>query len=418
MHREKLIMVCTCDMAGRVRGKGFPASDLASRMIKGVGWVATNSMISAFSKIYGTPFGTGGDLLLVPDASAEVKFDFGDNSAGEHFFLGDIRELDGKPWECCPRDFTRRALAVFHDLTGLRLLSAFEHEMTYTGADDMPGNSFSLDAFRRQGLFAEAFIAALRAAGCEPDSFLPEYGPRQFEFTCGPALGLAAADRAVAAREMARATAHRLGHRAIFAPILDPAGTGNGVHIHFSFLDSNGNAVLYDPDGHLGLSTVGRHFVAGILHHMAALCAITAPSVVSYIRLRPNRWAPTHANLMSQDRSASMRICPVLPGSDIRGQFNVEYRVADAAASPYMALGALVWAGVDGIRRERELPAEDPPLPANLGEALDALDATAQAVDWFGAAHLEAYLMHKRGEFAAMSGLDETEQCARYAQAY
>ena len=62
MHREKLIMVCTCEIAGRVRGKGFPARDLASRMTKGVGWVPTNTMISAFSPIYATTFGTGGDL--------------------------------------------------------------------------------------------------------------------------------------------------------------------------------------------------------------------------------------------------------------------------------------------------------------------------------------------------------------------
>ncbi len=418
MNREKLIMVCTCDMAGRVRGKGFPASDLASRMTKGVGWVATNSMISAFSAIYGTPFGTSGDLLLVPDAAVEVNVDFGDGSPGEHFFLGDIRELDGAPWECCPRDFTRRALAALHDLTGLQLLSAFEHEFTYTGVDDMPGNPFSLDAFRRQGIFGESFIAALRSAGCVPDSFLPEFGARQFEFTCGPVLGLAAADQAVVAREMARATAHRLGHRASFAPILDPAGTGNGVHIHLSFRDLLKNAVLHDPDGHFGLSVVGRHFVAGILHHMPALCAITAPSVVSYIRLRPNRWAPTRANLISQDRSASLRICPVLPGPEVARQFNVEYRVADAAASPYLALGAIVWAGVDGIGRQLELPPDDPLLPATLGAALDALDATPQAVDWFGATHLAAYLMHKRGEFAAMGGLSEPEQCARYALAY
>ena len=418
MNREKIIMACTCDMAGRVRGKGFPASDLAARLIRGVGWVATNSMISVFSMIYGTPFGTSGDLLLVPDPATEVNVDFGDSSAAEHFFLGDIRELDGKPWECCPRDFARRALAAFHDVTGLQLLSAFEHEFTYTGIDDMPGNPYSLDAFRRQGIFAEAFIAALRAAGCEPDSFLPEFGARQFEFTCGPVLGLAAADRAVAAREMARATAHRLGHRAIFAPILDPGGTGNGVHIHFSFQDPTQAAVLYDPEGTLGLSPVGRHFVAGILHHMPALCAVTTPSVVSYIRLRPNRWAPTHANLMVQDRSASLRICPVLPGPDVPRQFNVEYRLADAAASPYMALGAMVWAGVDGIRRKLDLPADHPGLPANLGDALDALEATPQAVDWFGATHLAAYLMHKRGELAAVGCLGEMEQCARYAQAY
>ncbi len=421
MLREPLIMVCTCEIAGRVRGKAFPARELPSRMKRGIGWVPTNTMISAFGPIYQTPFGTSGDLILVPDANTEVKVDFGDDSAPEHFFLGDINHLDGTPWECCPRDFLRRALDALQAACGLSLFSTFEHEFFYTGVKDMPGSPYSLDAFRRQGIFGEALIAALRSAGIEPDSFLPEYGVRQYEVTCGPATGLRAADHAVIVREIARATAARLGQRAIFAPILDPAGVGNGVHIHFSFHDADGHPCMHDRSEKFGLSPVARHFVAGLLHHLPALCAVTAPSAVSYFRLRPNRWAPTHATLTEQDRGASLRICPVLtiPGADVAKQFNVEYRPADAAASPYLALGAMVWAGVDGIRREMALPGgEGPALPTSLGEALDALEATTAATEWFGATYLSAYLMHKRGELRAMDSLDEAAQCAHYALTY
>lgn len=419
MHREPLIMVCTCEIAGRVRGKGFPARELPSRLVKGVGWVPTNAMISCFGPIYATPFGTTDDLVLVPDPATEVNVDFDDGSATEHFFLGDLRHLDGRPWACCPRDFLHRALAALRQAAGVELVSAFEHEFTYTGIEDIPGAAYSLDAYRRQGVFGEAFISALRTAGVEPDSFLPEYGARQFEVTCDPATGIAAADRAVVLREMARATAFRLGQRAIFAPILDPAGVGNGVHIHFSFRDEAGAPALYNPAGKLGLSTIGGQFVAGILCHLPALCAVTAPSAVSYFRMRPNRWAPTHATLANQDRAASLRVCPVLNGLDPGRQFNVEYRCADAAASPYLALGAIVWAGVDGIRRALPLPSEDgAPLPASLDAALDALERTTQAADWFGDTFLNAYLMHKRGEFASLAGLDEAAQCARYAATY
>jgi glutamine synthetase len=421
MHREPLIMVCTCEIAGRVRGKGFPARELPSRLTRGVGWVPTNTMISAFGPIYATPFGTTGDLILVPDREAEVNVDFGDGSAPEHFFLGDIRLTDGTPWECCPRFFLCRALDALHRACGFSLVSAFEHEFVYTGVEDMPGSPYSLDAYRRQGIFGEAFIAALRSAGVEPDSFLPEYGARQYEVTCAAVTGLRAADHAVIVREIARATAARLGQRAIFAPILDPAGIGNGVHIHFSFRDTDGRPCMHDPAGAFGLSPVARHFVAGVLHHLPALCAVTAPSTVSYFRMRPNRWAPTHATLAERDRSASLRICPVLtiPGADAANQFNVEYRSADAAASPYLALGAMVWAGVDGIRREMALPQGDgPALPASLGAALDALEATAAATEWFGATHLSAYLLHKRGELRSLDGLDEAAQCARYALTY
>ncbi len=421
MHREPLIMVCTCEIAGRVRGKGFPARELPSRMTRGVGWVPTNTMISAFGPIYATPFGTIGDLILAPDGNTEVNVDFGDDSAPELFFLGDIRHTDGTPWECCPRFFLRRALDALRNDGGVALVSAFEHEFVYTGVEDMPGSPYSLDAFRRQGIFGEVFTAALRLAGVEPDSFLPEYGARQYEVTCAPAAGMRAADQAVVVREIARATAMRLGQRAIFSPILDPASVGNGVHIHFSFQDADGRPCMHDPAGEFGLSKLARQFVAGVLHHLPALCAVTAPSTVSYMRMRPNRWAPTHATLAARDRGASLRICPLLtiPGADAAKQFNVEYRPADAAASPYLALGAMVWAGVDGIRRDMSLPPGDgPALPASLGEALDALEATAAATEWFGATYLSAYLMHKRGELQSLDGLDEAAQCARYALTY
>lgn len=421
MHREPLIMVCTCEIAGIVRGKGFPARELPSRMTKGVGWVPSNTMMSAFGPIFATPFGTAGDLILVPDPTTAVHVDFGDDSAPESFFLGDLRHTDGTPWECCPREFLRRALTALEAETGLTLIAAFEHEFAYTGVVDLPGSPYSLHSYRRQGIFGEALTAALRAANVEPDSFLPEYGARQFEVTCDPAEGMRAADRAVILREITRATAHRLGHRAIFAPILHPAGVGNGVHIHFSFRDAANRPVMHDPAGASGLSEVSAKFVAGILHHLPALCAITAPASTSYIRLRPNRWAPTHATFADRERAASLRVCPVLdlPGSDAAAQFNVEYRPADAAASPYLALGAIVWAGLDGIRRRRALPESDgPPLPASLGQALGALEATVEARDWFGTTYLEAYMMHKRSELASLENLDEQAQCDRYAAVY
>src|SRR5665213_2603103 len=146
MHREPLIMVCTCEIAGRVRGKAFPARELPSRMTRGVGWVPTNTMISAFGPIYETPFGTTGDLILTPDANTEVKVDFGDDSAPEHFFLGDLRQTDGTTWECCPRDFLRRALDALHAACVLSLFSTFEHEFVYTVVEDVSRAPYSLAA--------------------------------------------------------------------------------------------------------------------------------------------------------------------------------------------------------------------------------------------------------------------------------
>jgi glutamine synthetase len=91
--------------------------------------------------------------------------------------------------------------------------------------------------------------------------------------------------------------AFRLGHRVIFSPVVELGEVGNGTHIHLSLTDRRGTPVMYDPSRPYSLSAVAETFVAGILRHLPALAALTAPSVVSYYRLRPNRWAPTWTNL-------------------------------------------------------------------------------------------------------------------------
>ncbi len=359
MLREELVFVGTCDIAGLVRGKGFPLSELAGRRKKGIGWTHSNLMQTCFGPIFDTPFGTGGDLMIVPDGNAEVRVDFADGSAPEHFFLGDIRNTDGSPWECCPREFLRRATEALKEASGLELIAAFEQELVYTGIEDRPGHAYSLNSFRRQGMFGESLVAALRAAGVTPNSFLTEYGPRQFELTVKPAPALKAADQAVIAREMARAASFRLGHRVMFSPMPVADGVGNGVHIHFSLQDEAGLPQTYDPSGPLGLSQVAAHFAAGVLAHLPAISAITAPSPVSYLRLTPNRWAPTAIDIVKQDRGAALRVCPVFAAAkkkDIAKQFNLEFRVSDGSASPYLALGALIFAGADGIARKLSLP--------------------------------------------------------------
>jgi glutamine synthetase len=434
VEREPLIFVGTCDLAGLVRGKGFPLTAQAQRLRHGVGLTHSNIMMSPFGPILDTPYGTEGDLMLVPDVSThvEVEFELGDV---ERFYLGDILTLPGQHWACCPRHFLRRALQALESEAGLGILAAFEQEFVYTGVEDRPGASYALDAWRRQGGFGEQVMAAIRAAGLEPDSFLPEYGPRQYEMTIGPARGMRAADGAVIAREMTRAVAHRLGHRAIFAPILDPAGIGNGTHIHFSLRDSADQPVMFDPGRSWRLSAQGEAFVAGILDHLPLLTAITAPSAASYYRLQPNRWAPIWANIGLQDRGAAIRVCPVFEQAAAAQQFNVEYRVADAGASPYLALGALVWAGLDGLKRGLALPARGEksfwdmtdaerraagfrPLPKSLDEALGLLAASDTARAWFGDEFFDVYLRFKRAELKALDGLSPADICAKYAEIY
>jgi glutamine synthetase len=320
--------------------------------------------------------------------------------------------------------------------TGLRLLAAFEQEFVYDGAAAhsatdashcaapsllRASHPFELDAYRRQGLFGETLLAALRQAGVIPDSFLAEFGAQQFEVTVAPALGLRAADDAVITRELAQAVAFRMGHRVSFTPLPEPSGASNGTHIHWSFLDRDDQPVLYDEQQPLQLTNLGHQFVAGVLHHLPALCAVTAPSVPSYYRMRPNRWAPTRADVGALDRGAAVRICPVT-GSDRTQrarQFNIEFRVADATASPYLALAVLVQAGLDGVRHQREIDPKNPQaLPSDLGAALSLLEASESAAEWLGADLLTAYVQFKRAEIKGLENLDEDEICRRYAEVY
>ena len=424
MRRETLLFVATCDIAGQVRGKAFPVSDLEGRRNKGVGWTHSNIMQTCFGPILDTPFGTAGDLMIVPDADATVYVDFDDGTAPEHFALGDIRETDGSPWTCCPRDFLRRANQALRDACGLQVLAAFEQEFVHDGVEDRPGHAYSLGAFRRQGIFGEALMGVLQVAGVTPDSFLPEYGPRQYEVTVSPRLSLTAADQAVITREMARALAHRLGHRVIFSPMPVPDGVGNGVHIHMSLVDAERHPATWDPAAPFQLTEPARQFCAGVLHHLPSICAITAPSPVSYLRLTPNRWAPTRIDLMTQDRGAALRVCPVFAArseEDIRHQYNVEFRVTDATASPWLALGAVIQAGADGIRKGMTLPeagSTPNPLPRSLAEALDRMETSPEVASWFGPTFLEAYLRHKRSELAHVAGWTDAELCERYAEVY
>ncbi|MDB6083461.1 MAG: glutamine synthetase type [Gammaproteobacteria bacterium] len=420
MQREQIVFVGTSDLSGHFRGKSFSAADLPARLERGVGMSPANLFISAFGPIQVTPFGTQGEVFLVPDPATRVSVHF-EGSATEYFLIGDFRTLEGAPWNFCPRQVLRRALDRLEAETGLRLLAAFEQEFIYTGVAAHPQQPFELDAYRRQGLFGETLLAALRQAGVVPDSFLSEFGPRQFEVTVAPAVGLRAADDAVITRELAQAVAFRFGQRVSFTPAPEPNGTSNGTHIHWSFLDGDDQPVLHDERERWHLSALGRQFTAGILHHLPALCAVTAPSVPSYYRLRPNRWAPVQADVGSLDRGSAVRICPTV-GSDSTQrarQFNVEFRVADAAASPYLALAVLVQAGLDGVRHRREIDVERPqPLPTDLGSALTRLESSEAAAEWLGADLLAAYVSFKRAEIAGLENLDENEICRRYAEVY
>jgi glutamine synthetase len=436
VSRCELVALVCCDLGGIVRGRSLPAGELAADAETGVGWVPANHALTPLGALAAeSPFGSTGDLRLLPDLETHVRVEADDETSALELVLCDIAETDGRPWECCPRSFLREALAELEAELGLHLLASFEHEFQLLG-DAAPAAPFSLEAQRRAAPFGEATIGALLEAGIEPERFMPEYAAHQFEIPVKASGGLAAADRAVLLREVVREVARRLGTRASFTPLLDPAQAGNGVHIHLSLLDGDGRAVLYDPARPASLSELGARFAAGVLLHAGALSALSAPSPVSAARLEPHRWSAGAACLGAQNRETLLRIPPQIASiGDPAAQLRLEYRGADAAANPYLALGAIVRAGLDGVRRELPPAAvldRDPALlddaqslaygvgalPSSLSQALQALADDEAARGWMGPLLYDAYAAVKRAEIDAAAKIELAELCERYASIY
>lgn len=437
MINNPLIFAAISDLAGIVRGKAFPVADLEKRLRRGVGWTPTNVMITCFDRIADSPFGALGDLLLVPDENANVEVDFGDGGQVERFMLSDVTDLEGKPWDFCTRSILRHALARLETVGGVELVAAFEHEFQFKTPPLRRNKAYSLAGFVERRKFGEALMSALEMGGLAPDTFMKEYGVNQYEVTNGPNRGLSAADAAVILRELTRMAAGRFDDEVTFSPIRDAAGVGNGVHIHMSFLDSAGEPATYSGDNPSGMSALTGAFVAGVLKYLDSIVALTAPSAISYLRLTPHRWSAAYNNLGFHDREAAVRICPVTAKDpqDIARQYNFEFRAADAAASPHLALAAIVHAGVQGI--EEGLPAPTPTeedlsllpadilqargfvrLPQSLEEALARMEANATVRGWFSGDLVSVYADHKRGELAHLEGMDQTARCAAYESVY
>lgn len=437
MKREEIIVACCSDFAGKVRGKAFPASQLEKRLKRGIGWTPTNVQITCFDVIGETPFGALGDLFLLPDPEAGASLQTEEGAPPERFMMGSIFHTDGRPWEFCTRSILAAALDRLKSVAGVTLLGAFEHEFQFRNVKGGPGQAYTLAGFRSERAFCERLIAAMRDAGIAPDTIMKEYGQGQYEVTMGPQKGVTIADNAAVIREIVASVASLSGHSPTFTPIRDPAGVGNGVHIHMSMLDAQGAPVTWDPTGKHELSKVAGQFVAGILKYLDSIVAITAPSVVSYLRLTPHRWSAAFNNLGFRDREASIRICPVSDISDIAraAQFNFEFRAADAAASPYLQLAAIIHAGVQGIEEGLDVPdatQEDLAelstealaergyvrLPRSLEEALACFSDNAVVRSWFPENFADLYLKHKQAEIAHVAHLSEAEICAAYESVY
>ena len=405
-------------------------------MSVGLGWARAGQAMTAFGNIVDNSWGPMDEVRQIPDAQTAFTIPGNHETPDFHAILCDSKVDERTPWTCCGRSFFRSALNALKAETRLTICASFEHEFSVSGKAFEPAAPFSLAAAEQQHRFLTDLEAALSAAGVTLFTIEPEYGLGQYEATCAPEVGIRAADACLITRETIRAIARRHAPSASFTPKPSADAVGNGAHIHLSLVDEAGQNQTYDPAGPMNLSAVAARFSAGVLEHIDALLAITAPAPVSYFRLGPHHWSAGYRAIGLQNREAALRVTPGIGDENFKRRgHNIEYRPCDGVASPYLALGALVLAGLDGIRRGLECPAGiavDPAnlseeercaggitaLPKSLDDALNALLKDKTARGWFGEDLLDVYLALKRWEIGMAANLGVEQTFLRYQSAY
>ena len=429
----RAVALVLVDNAGIARMKCVSIDHLARAAEHGIGWSAVWGLSLADDSFAHAPglYSPSGELRLRADLGAAAVLGC---APGWAWAPIDHHEQSGEAWPGCQREFVRRMVARA-DGCGLGILAAWELEWT-VGADGPEGfealhsgPGYGAATFGDTGRYMLDLFEALGSSGIDPEQIHPEYSDGQMELSLAPRDPLGACDESVLSRHIVRTVAASHGWRASFSPRVAAGGVGNGAHLHVSAWSEGAN-LLAGGAGPEGLQPTGEAFLAGMLEHLTALTAIGAPSPVSYARLQPSRWAGAFACWGNENREAALRF-EGAGGPDADRTANVEWKSGDGAANPYLALGCLLAAGLDGVERELRLPPPvvvDPAelsdgerragritrLPESLEEAAEALAADEVLREAMGVYLHGRVVAVRRAEAAAAVGLDEDTLVATY----
>ena len=420
-----------CDNGGIIRGKATGITALRERLTGGIGLAMAMQAMNSLDQLQPVEgMGPVGEVRLQPDPRTFRVIPYAPRSAA---MLCDMLTLGGDAWEACPRTFLRRQIANAYGEAGVNIVAAFEPEWSlarrgpdgsYTAIDD--SLCFSTIGMTTPAQVIDEIITALEAQNIRVEQYYAEGGHGQQELTIAFAPALEAADNQIVYRETVRSVAWNQGLIASFAPKPFANQSGNGSHVHLSGWDGGGavNNLFYDPADRYSLSQLGYYFIGGILAHLPALVALTCPTVNSYRRLKPQTWAAAYVCYGPDNREAAVRIASPMRGNE-SGTINLEIRACDNANNPYLALGGIIAAGLDGVRN-RTHPGDDllllvdpatltdderaargiHRLPESLGAALDALEADAVLMAALGGLLARSYLAVKRSEVAVFAAAD------------
>jgi glutamine synthetase len=425
----RLIRFEYCDVSGVARAKAVHVDQLAHKLVEGVGLTRAQMAIDLLEQVVPVEgMEPVGEIRLVPDLDTFTVLPWSPGSAS---VLCNQLDHDRADWGACPRSFLQRVLDRAAAL-GITVQATFENE--YYLATEVDGRYLPFDAVGHSPVYSAIghdhgdavmleTVDALTAQGIRVEQAINEYGPGQREISVRHTDALGAADQQMKFRDTVRGVAARSGLLASFAAKPYPDEIGSGAHVHLSLWDAYGDrSLLYDPSVEGGLSVLGRQFIAGVAEHLPALTALTVPSYNSFRRLVPSAWASATTAWGYDNREAALRVASPFYLREEQ-TYNLEYKVSDPSANPYLSLGALIACGLDGIERGLEPgePSEhDPahlsaeelargkvrPLPSSMAEALGLLADDDVLVEALGPLLSRCYLAVRHSEQATFAAQD------------
>lgn len=434
----QLVSFLYCDNGGVIRGKATHTAGLAARLHSGIGLTTAMQAMTDMDQLLPVPgMGPVGEVRLIPDCDTFTILPYAPRRRA--LMLADLVTTAQQPWDACPRDFLKRMLARAGELGIGDIQAAMEPEWylarregdRYIPADESLDNHSVGMTFAQD--VVDDIVDALQTQGLQVEQYYPELGNGQQELSIRHASALRAADNHLIYRETVRNVAYRHGWLASFAPKPFPQQAGSGCHIHFSAWDAAGNTagdaagasnLFYDAADPHGISALAWHFIGGIMAHLPGLVALTCPSVNSYRRLSPGSWSTAFTCYGPDNREAALRIPSRFWGSEMAST-NLEFRPADSSSNPYIALGGIIAAGLNGVARRLMPDADqmvdvDPArlpesererrgirrLPASLPEAIAALESDDTLMNALGPALANSYLAIRRADQELFSQQD------------
>ncbi len=407
----KLIRLWFTDVLGQLKSVAISPTDLEVAFAEGVHF--DGSAIDGFSRIQES------DVLAMPDPATFEMIPWADGGSTGRMFCN-IENHDGSPFAGDPRHVLKRNLQAAHK-QGYTFFTAPEMEFFYF-ADGNPakapepldsGSFYDLTTSDVASDLRRQTLSVLEAMGIAVEYSFHEDSPSQHEIDLRYTDALTMADQIMTFRLIVRELAVEQGRFASFMPKPLSGVQGSGMHLHLSLFDQAGNA-FHDEGEQYGLSSVGRQFMAGLLHHAREITAVTNQLVNSYKRLVVGFEAPVWVSWAQHNRSALVRV--PLTKRDKPSSTRIEFRSPDPACNPYLAFSVILAAGMAGIANSYELPPETTknlfeltpadakklgvaPLPTSLAEALDVMEGSELVRDALGEHIFEWFLRNKRSEW-------------------